>query len=99
MLCYLRCEVGDTLYGFECHSNGIFECILHPKEFEFIPSDKFSAYVGLKDIIKKLVTSNFIVTMIAVPQIIFTGDTYLCYSNTVDLVKIEDNTPKKTQMN
>ena len=75
MLCYLRYEVGDTLYGFECHSNGIFECILHPKEFEFIPPDKFSAYVGLKDIIKKLVTSNFIFTMIAVPQIIFTGAT------------------------
>ena len=74
-------KVATSLMNFECHSCGIFEGFLYHQEDESIDPTTFSANVGLVHIIKKLVSSNFIVIVSSASVIFDTRYTYTCYSN------------------
>ena len=50
----------------------------------------FAAAAGLGNIIKKLVSSNFMGMVRSVSVIFDTGSTYLCSSNKGDFVKLEE---------
>ena len=51
------------------------------QEDEFIDYTIFATTVGLVEIIKKLVSLNFMGMVSSVSVIFDTGDTYSCYSN------------------
>ena len=64
-----------SLITFECQPCGIFEGLPYHQEDEFIHPIIFVATVGLGDIIKKLVSSNFMGMVSSVSVIFNTGDT------------------------
>ena len=61
---------------FECQPCGIFEELSYHQDDEAIDTTIFSATVGLGDIIKKLVSLNFMDMMSSVSVIFDTGSTY-----------------------
>ena len=52
--------------NFECHACGIFEGLSYHQEDEAIYTNIFEANLGLGEIIKKLVSSNFMVMVSSV---------------------------------
>ena len=60
------------------------------REDKSIDPTIFAATVGLGDIIKKLVSSNFMGMVSSVSVIFDTGATYSCSSNKGDFVDLED---------
>ena len=66
------------LMNFEYQPCGILEVFSYHQEDEAIAPTIFVATVGLKDIIKKLVLSNFMGMFSSVSVIFDTGDTYSC---------------------
>ena len=60
------------------------------QEDEVIDPIIFAATVGLGDIIKKLISSNFMGMVSSVSVIFDTGATYSCSSNKGDFVKLEE---------
>ena len=77
-----------SLMNFECHPCGIFEGISQHKEDEAIYPTAFASSVGLGYIIKKVVSSNFMVMESSVSVIFDTGATYSCYYIKIDFVKL-----------
>ena len=78
--------------NFECQPCGVFEGFSYHQEDEVIDPIIFAATVGLENIIKKLVSSNFMVMVSSVSVIFDTRATYSCYSNNGDFVKLEEKT-------
>ena len=85
-----------SLMNFEYQPCEIFEGLSYHQEDEVINPIIFAATVGLGDRKNKLVSSNFMVMVISVSVIFYTGATYSCYSNKRDFVNIEE---KKFQIN
>ena len=81
-----------SLTNFECQICGIFGGLSYHQEDEVIDYIIFAATVGLGDIIKKLVSSNFMVMVRSVSVIFDTGDTYSSSSNKGDFVYLEEKT-------
>ena len=52
-------RLATSLLNFECQLCGIFEGLSHNQEFETSSLTTFAVYSGLGEIIKKLVSSNF----------------------------------------
>ena len=77
---------------FEYQPCGIFEGLSYHQEDEFIYPTIFAATVGLRDIIKKLVSSNFMGMVSSVSVIFDNRDNYFCSYNKGDFVKLEENT-------
>ena len=81
-----------SLMNFECQSCVIFEGLSYHQEDKFIDPIIFAATSGLGNRIKKLVSSNFMGTVSSVSVIFYTGNTYSCFSDKRDFVKLEENT-------
>ena len=71
---YMR--LATSLMIFEYQPCEISEGLLHHQEDEYIAPSNFAASVGLGYMIKKLVSSNFMVMVSSVSVIIDTGATY-----------------------
>ena len=85
-----------SLINFECQPCEIFEVLSHHQEDEVIDPIIFAATIGLGEIIKKLISSNFMGMVRSVSVIFETGATYSCSSNKGDFVKLEEkNFPRK----
>ena len=84
-----------SLMNFECKPCGIFEDLSYLQEDEVINTIIFAATVELVNTIKNLVSSNFMGIVSSVSFIFNTGDTYSCYSNKGDFVKLEEKTPPR----
>ena len=85
-----------SLMNFVCQPCGIFAGLSYHQEDEAIDPITFAATIGLGEIIKKLISSNFIGMVRSVSVILDTGDTYSCSSNKGDFVTLEDNnSPRK----
>ena len=80
------------LMNFECQPCGIFEGLSYHQEDEAIDPIIFADTVGLGDRIKRLVSYNFMSTVIPVSVIFDTGDTYSCSSNKGEFVNLEEKT-------
>ena len=63
-----------SLMNFECQPCGIFEGLSYHQEDKTIDTTIFAATIGLGDIKKKLVSSNFMVMVSSVSIIFDTGD-------------------------
>ena len=89
-------ELVISMINFECQPCGIFEGLSYHHEDEVIDSIIFAATSGLGEIIKKLVSSNFM-GMVSSNSVIFdTGATYSCSSNKGDVLKLEEKkSPRK----
>ena len=68
-------KLTTSLMNFECQSCRIFEGLSYHKEDEAIDPTIFADTVGLVDIIKKLVSSNFMCMLSSVSVIFDTGAT------------------------
>ena len=68
-------KLATSLMNFECQPCGIFEGLSYHKEDKVIDTIIFPATVGLENIIKKLVSSNFMVMVSSVSVIFDTGAT------------------------
>ena len=68
----------------------IFEGLSYHQEDEAIDPIIFAATVGLENIIKKLIYSNFMGMVISVSVIFDTGDAYSCSSNKGYFLKLEE---------
>ena len=79
-----------SLINIECHTYGIFEVISHHQEDEYIAPSTFVTSVGLIKIIKKLVSSNFMVMVSSVSVIFDNGYIYSCSTNKGGFVKIDE---------
>ena len=77
-----------SLTNFKCQTFGIFEGLSYHQEDEVIYHIIFVDIVGLGNRINKVVSSNFMGMVSSVSVIFETGDTYSCYSNKVDFVKL-----------
>ena len=77
-----------SLMNFECQPCGIFEGLSYKQEDEINDHIIFSATVGLGDRIKKLVSSNLMGMVSSVSVIFDTGNTYSCYSNKGEFMKL-----------
>ena len=82
-------KLNTSLMNFECQPCGIFEGLSYHQEDESIDPITFAATVGLGDIIKSLVSSNFMGMVSSVSVIFDTGASYSCSSNKGDFVKLE----------
>ena len=80
-----------SLINFECQPCGIFEGLSYHQEDEVIDHIIFAATVGLVNIIKKVVSSNFMGSVSSFSVIFDTGDTYSCSYNKGDFVNFEEN--------
>ena len=69
-------KLATSLMNFECQSCRIFEGLSYHTEDEAIGTTIFAATVGLRDRIKKLVSSNFMGILSSVSVIFDTGATY-----------------------
>ena len=78
-----------SLINFECQPCGIFEGLSYHQKYEVVDPIIFAAKVWLVNIIKKLVSSNFVGTVSSVSVIFDTGDTYSRSSNKEYFVKLE----------
>ena len=81
-----------SLINFECRPCGIFEGFSYHQEDEVIDPIIFAATVWLVNIIKKLISSNFMGMVRPVSVIFDTGSTYSCSSNKGDVVNLEEKT-------
>ena len=81
-----------SLMNFECRPFGIFEGLSYYQEDEVIGPNIFADTIGLGDIINNLVSSNFMGMVSSVSVIFDALDTYSCYSNKGDFVKLEEKT-------
>ena len=79
-----------SFMNFECLPCGIFEGLSYHQEDEVIDPIIFAATVGLGNIIKKSISSNFMGIVSSVSVIFDTRATYSCSSNKGDFVKLED---------
>ena len=79
-----------SLINFECQLCGILEGLSYHQEDEVIDPIIFAATVGLVDIIKELISSNFMGMVSSFSFIFDTGATYSCSSNKEDFVKLEE---------
>ena len=70
----------------------IFEGFSYHQEYKVIDPIIIATTSGLVNIIKKLVSSNFMGTVSSVSVIFYTGNTYSCFSDKRDFVKLEENT-------
>ena len=70
-----------SLISFECQPCGIFEGLSYHQEDEVIDPIIFAATAGLGNIIKKLVSSNFMGMVSSVSVIFDNGATCSCSSN------------------
>ena len=68
-------KLAASSINFECQPWGIFKGVSYHQEYKAIDPTIFAATVGLGDIIKKLVSSNFMGIVISVSVIFDTGDT------------------------
>ena len=85
-----------SLMNFECQPCGIFEGLSYHQKIEVIDHIIFAATLGSGNIIKKLVSSNFIGIVSSVSFLFDTGATYLCSYNKGDFLKLEYKTfPRK----
>ena len=75
--------------NFECQPCGIFEGLSYHQEDEAIESIIFAATVGLRNRIKKLISSNFMGMVSSVSFIFDTGATYSCFYNKGYFLKLE----------
>ena len=85
-------KLATYLMNFEFQPCGIFEGLSYHQEYESIDHTFFAATIGLVDIIKKFVLSNYMVVVSSVSVIFDTGATYSCSSNKGDFVKLEERT-------
>ena len=88
-------KLATSLMNFEYKPCGVFEGFEHHQDNESIVPTTLEDTVGLGYIIDKLVSSNFICTVSSVLVIFDTGDTYSCYSNKGDLLKLENKKPPR----
>ena len=77
-----------SLIDFECQPCGIFEGLSYHQEDKVVDPIIFAATAGLRNRIKKLVSSNFMGMVSSVSVIFYTGTTNSCYYNKGDFVKL-----------
>ena len=79
-----------SFMNFQCQPCGIFDGLSYHQEDEVIDPIIFVATIELGNIIKKLTSSNFMGMVSSVSFIFYTGDTYSCYFNKGDFMKLEE---------
>ena len=84
-------KLSTSFINFGCQSCEVFVVLSYHQEDEAIYPSIFSGTVGLGNIIRKLLSSNFMVMLSLVSVIFDIGDNYSCSSNKGDFVKIEKN--------
>ena len=81
-----------SFMNLECQPCGILEGLSYHQKDEVIDPTIFAATVWLRDIINKLVFSNFMGTVSSVSVIFDSGATYSCSSNKGYFVNLEEKT-------
>ena len=83
-------KLAKSLMDVECQPCGIFEGFSYYQEDEAIDTTIFVGTVGLGYRLKKLVSSNFMDTVISVSVIFDTVANYSCSSNKGEFLKLEE---------